>query len=75
MKDKIKVTYFNNEVLEVPANSRILDVYDLISEKTNRTIIGVKVDGEIVDMFTKLKKDTYLDFFDTNTIDGYKKQD
>lgn len=72
MKDKIKVTYFNNEVLEVPVNSRILDVYDLISEKTNRTIIGVKVDGEIVDMFTKLKKDTYLDFFDTNTIDGYK---
>ena len=56
MKDKIKVTYFNNEVLEVPINSRILDVYDLISEKTNRTIIGVKVDSEIVDMFTKLKK-------------------
>ena len=72
MKDKIKVTYFENQELEMPVNSRILDVYDLIMKSTNRNLIGVKVDGEIVDMFTKLKKDTYLDFFDTNTIDGYK---
>ena len=72
MKDNITITYLDNKTVSVPKNTRILDIYDIIYKNINRNIIGVKIENEIVDMYTKLKNNTYLDFFDTNTIDGYK---
>lgn len=72
MKDNITITYLDNKTINVPKDTRIIDIYDIIEKDINRNIIGVKIENEIVDMYTKIKKDTYLDFFDTNTIDGYK---
>ena len=72
MINDIKITINNDRCVNVPVKTTIeqlaLQNFDVCQDK----IIGAKINNEIVDFSYELKKDCNIEFFDINTLDGYK---
>ncbi len=76
MDGKVFVTVEKGMRIEVPEGTTILEVIpqvkDLLQEKYGSTdnVIAARVDGHLVDLHYKLKKDAKLDFIDAHTVTG-----
>jgi len=72
MNKDINVVINLNRNLTVPFKTTIgqlaLQNYDVCADK----IVGAKINNQIVDFDYELKKDDQIEFFDINTLDGYK---
>ena len=72
MSDKIKIVYNNGKELEVDKNTKIIDIVKLLPLQIKTRVVGSKIDNAIVSMDTKLKRDTVINFIDSNDLAGYK---
>ena len=72
MSDKIKIVYNNGKELEVDKNTKIIDIVKLLPPPIKTRVVGSKIDNAIVSMDTKLKRDTVINFIDSNDLAGYK---
>ncbi len=72
MSDKIKIVYNNGKELEVDKNTKIIDIVKLLPPQIKTRVVGSKIDNAIVSMDTKLKRDTVINFIDSNDLAGYK---
>ena len=72
MSDKIKIIYNNGKELEVDKNTKIIDIVKLLPPQIKTRVVGSKIDNAIVSMDTKLKRDTVINFIDSNDLAGYK---
>ena len=72
MSDKIKIVYNNGKELEVVKNTKIIDIVKLLPPQIKTRVVGSKIDNAIVSMDTKLKRDTVINFIDSNDLAGYK---
>jgi len=63
------IKYNDNKSIRVPINTKIIDVLKKVSLDN---IVGAKVDNVVVNLDTKLKKDTLINFIDSNDLAGYK---
>ena len=72
MSDKIKILYNNGKELEVDKNTKIIDIVKLLPPQIKTRVVGSKIDNAIVSMDTKLKRDTVINFIDSNDLAGYK---
>ena len=72
MSDKIKIVYNNGKELEVDKNTKIIDIVKLLPPPIKTRVVGSKIDNAIVSMDTKLKRDTLINFIDSNDLAGYK---
>ena len=72
MSDKIKILYNNGKELEVDKNTKIIDIVKLLPLQIKTRVVGSKIDNAIVSMDTKLKRDTVINFIDSNDLAGYK---
>lgn len=72
MNDKIKIVYNNGKELEVDKNTKIIDIVKLLPPQIKTRVVGSKIDNAIVSMDTKLKRDTVINFIDSNDLAGYK---
>ena len=72
MSDKIKILYNNGKELEVDKNTKIIDIVKLLPPQIKTRVVGSKIDNAIVSMNTKLKRDTVINFIDSNDLAGYK---
>lgn len=72
MSDKIKILYNNGKELEVEKNTKIIDIVKLLPLQIKTRVVGSKIDNAIVSMDTKLKRDTVINFIDSNDLAGYK---
>lgn len=72
MSDKIKIVYNNGKELEVDKNTKIIDIVKLLPPQIKTRVVGSKIDNAIVSMDTKLKRDTVINFIDSNDSAGYK---
>ena len=72
MSDKIKIVYNNCKELEVDKNTKIIDIVKLLPPPIKTRVVGSKIDNAIVSMDTKLKRDTVINFIDSNDLAGYK---
>ena len=64
----VKIT-FNNETKEVPINSTYLEISKIFNLKN---IIGLKINNEMISLNDCATKDTIVEFFDVNSIEGTK---
>ena len=72
MSDKIKIVYNNGKELEVDKNTKIIEIVKLLPPQIKTRVVGSKIDNAIVSMDTKLKRDTVINFIDSNDLAGYK---
>ncbi|MGN1373780.1 MAG: nucleoside kinase [Bacilli bacterium] len=72
MKDKLTITTNNGKQLEVAVNTKIIDIIGLLPDNIRNKVIGAKINNEIMDFNTSLKRDTTINFFDVNDLAGYK---
>ena len=72
MSDKIKILYNNGKELEVDKNTKIIDIVKLLPPQIKTRVVGSKIDNAIVSMDTKLKRDSVINFIDSNDLAGYK---
>ena len=72
MSDKIKIIYNNGKELYVDKNTKIIDIVKLLPPQIKTRVVGSKIDNAIVSMDTKLKRDTVINFIDSNDLAGYK---
>lgn len=72
MSDKIKIVYNNGKELYVDKNTKIIDIVKLLPPPIKTRVVGSKIDNAIVSMDTKLKRDTVINFIDSNDLAGYK---
>lgn len=72
MSDKIKIVYNNGKELYVDKNTKIIDIVKLLPPQIKTRVVGSKIDNAIVSMDTKLKRDTVINFIDSNDLAGYK---
>lgn len=72
MSDKIKIVYNNGKELEVDKNTKIIEIVKLLPLQIKTRVVGSKIDNAIVSMDTKLKRDTVINFIDSNDLAGYK---
>lgn len=72
MSDKIKIVYNNGKELEADKNTKIIDIVKLLPPQIKTRVVGSKIDNAIVSMDTKLKRDTVINFIDSNDLAGYK---
>ena len=71
-RDYVQVLINNKKSVSVPYNSTIMSLVLNNADVCEDKIIGAKINNEIVDFSRTINKDTNVDFFDINTIDGYK---
>ena len=72
MKDKLTITINNGKQLEVAVNTKIIDIIGLLPDNIRNKVIGAKINNEIMDFNTSLKRNTTINFFDVNDLAGYK---
>ena len=72
MNNNVQVIINNQKKVVVPYKTTIMNLVlnnqDICSDK----IIGAKINNEIADFSRCITKDTNIEFFDINSIDGYK---
>ena len=70
MKDKLTITTNNGKQLEVAVNTKIIDIIGLLPDNIRNKVIGAKINNEIMDFNTSLKRDTTINFFNENANPG-----
>ncbi len=72
MEDNIAIILNNRDVIKVKKNTSIRELMQSNKEKFDNTIIGVKVNNDIVSYDYKITKDVTMTTFNANDINGYK---
>lgn len=72
MEDKILITCSDGSSFNVLKNTSIIEIIELFDNTKRKDIIGVKINNEVFDMNTKLKKNTYLEFINSSDLIGYR---
>ena len=72
MKDKITITFNDQSTEEFDVNTPLYEIARSYQDRMENFIIGVKIENKVVDMNTKITKDTKVNFFDMNDLAGYK---
>lgn len=72
MNNKIKITLNNGKSLEVDVNTSLYDIVKKFPMDIQKKIMGAKINNEIMELSTKLKRNTKVNFIDANDLAGYK---
>ena len=72
MNDEVTIILNNKDVIKIKKNTSIKDVIKSNEGYFDKSIIGVKVNNDIVSYDYKITKDISLNTFNANDIDGYK---
>ena len=72
MNDEVTIILNNKDVIKIKKNTSIRDVIKSNEDYFDKSIIGVKVNNDIVSYDYKITKDISLNTFNANDIDGYK---
>lgn len=70
---KVKITLMhNNEIIEVEKGSRLVDIGLMVRDDFKGAIVLAIVDGKLLEIYKKVKKDCTVEFLDTTNKDGYR---
>ena len=72
MNDEVTIILNNKDVIKIKKNTSIREVIQSNKEMFDNTIIGVKVNNDIVSYDYKITKDVTMTTFNANDINGYK---
>lgn len=70
--NNINITLNNKKKITVPYNTKIMQIVLDNADVCEDKIIGARINNEIVDFLYEIKKDTNIDLFDINDVNGYK---
>lgn len=72
MKNNITININNLKNVTVPTNTKVITILKDNKDLFTNSIVGAKINNEIISFETILRKDTTINFFDTNDLAGYK---
>ncbi len=69
---EIKILFENGEEQSFNTDTTVYEVAKSFQKKCSTSILGARINNEIIPMSTKLKKDCAIDFLDVNDPYGYR---
>lgn len=70
--NRTNVTLNDGTVIEVERGTTIYELSKIYQPKMKYSIVGAKIDNEVVSMDTEITRNTEIEFIDIQTVEGYK---